>query len=56
MDTIKNLIKSPAVKRTAIMFDENTPMDDIDKWSSLMHGNTIVPIFSVSSVTGIGLR
>ena len=37
------------------MFDENTSLEDIDKWSAVMNGNQITPIFNVSSVTGAGL-
>lgn len=55
IDNIKLLIKSPLVKKTPIMFDENTSLEDIDKWSAVMNGNQITPIFNVSSVTGAGL-
>jgi GTPase len=55
LDTLKSLIKSPAVRRSPVLFDENTPMDEIDKWAAIMHGNSVTPIFNVSSVTGQGL-
>ncbi|CAD8083477.1 unnamed protein product [Paramecium sonneborni] len=56
LEHVKQLIKSPAIKRTAVLFDENSEMKEIDKWAELMHGNNVVPIFQVSSVTGIGLQ
>ncbi|CAD8073034.1 unnamed protein product [Paramecium sonneborni] len=56
LELLKQLIKSPAIKRTAIVFDQNSEMNEIDKWAGLMHGNNVVPIFQVSSVTGIGLQ
>jgi len=37
------------------MFTENMTNEEVDKWASVMHGNNIVPIFQVSSVTGSGL-
>jgi len=39
------LIKSPAIKRTAVLFDEKSDLNEIDKWAGLMHGNNVVPIF-----------
>ncbi|CAD8063383.1 unnamed protein product [Paramecium primaurelia] len=56
LEHIKSLIKSPAIKRTAILFDEKSDLNEIDKWAGLMHGNNVVPIFQVSSVSGNGLQ
>ena len=55
METIKNIIKSPVVKRTSVVITDKTNQDEIDKWAVAMHGNNIVPIFQISSVTGVGL-
>ncbi|CAK80307.1 unnamed protein product (macronuclear) [Paramecium tetraurelia] len=56
IENIKGLIRSPAIKRTAVVFDEKSEMEEIDKWAALMHGNNVVPIFQVSSVSGNGLQ
>ena len=55
LENIKSIVKSPMVKRTAVVFDENSKFDEIDKWAKVIHGNAVTPIFNVSSVTGAGL-
>lgn len=55
LENIQNLIKSPVIKRTAVLFSDTSPLPEVDKWAAVMHGNNIVPIFQVSSVSGSGL-
>jgi GTPase len=55
LENIKAIVKSPMVKRTPVVFDQHSHMDEIDKWARVVHGNAITPIFNVSSVTGSGL-
>lgn len=45
LENIKSLIKSPAIKRTSVLFDENSDFNEVEKWARLMHGNNVVPIF-----------
>lgn len=49
------MIRSPVIKRAPIDITDKTSFEDIDKWAAVMHNNNMVPIFQISSVSGIGL-
>lgn len=49
LETLKKLIRSPIIRKTPVMIKTDK---DVEQWAKVMHGDTIVPIFTVSNVTG----
>jgi GTPase len=56
LDFLKKLIKSSRINRTPVIINEQTKLEEIEQYADVLHGNKLVPIFQVSSVTSLGLE
>ena len=45
LDFLKKIIKSQLINRTPVIINETTTLDEIEKYSEVIHGNKLVPIF-----------
>ena len=54
--TLQKILKSKLVEKMPLLIKEGTPKEEIAKYTELMPSNKICPIFSISSVSGGGMK